>query len=246
MYYYIYDDFVQNKKHEKEVLKIENRLADLGVNGKVARLALFKRADELIFDEVKRGVKTVVVVGNDLTLCKVLDAVVESGVVFGIIPLGKADNNVAKMLGIPQGADACDVISKRRIEKIDVGKCNGYRFITGIYFPKLKAEMVINKSYILTPVPGGNVQIKNLAINNIVSADQVADPKDGLLEVVVDVAGRWGKGGGQTMVPFKRLAFESKDSLTVSFDGHQIRNTKFKIFLDRRKLKVIVGKERMF
>ena len=246
MYYYIYDDFVQNKKHEKEVLKIENRLADLGVAGKVARLALFKRADELILDEVKRGVKTVVLVGNDLTLCKVLDAVVESGVVFGIIPLGKSNNNVAKMLGIPEGVDACDVVSRRRIEKIDVGKCNGYRFVTGVAFSKLKAEMVLNKSYILTPISGGDVVVRNLAVGDVSSKEDVGDPNDGQLEAVVDVAGRWGKGGGQTKVPFKRLAFETKDPLTVSFDGNQIRNTKFKIFLDRKKLKVIVGKERMF
>jgi len=245
MYYYIYDDFVQDKKHEKELLKIENRLADLGVTGKVARLALFKRADELIFDEVKRGVKTVVVVGNDQTLCKVLDAVVESGVVFGIIPLGKS-NNVAKMFGIPEGAEACNVISKRLIEKIDVGKCNAYRFITGINFPKLKAEMVLDKSYILTPLPGGNVQVRNLAVGEVTPTDEIADPKSGKLEVLVDVAGRWGKGGGQSKVVFKRLAFETKDPITVSFDGHQIRNKKFKILLDRKKLKVIVGKDRMF
>ncbi|MFH1142158.1 MAG: diacylglycerol kinase family protein [Candidatus Uhrbacteria bacterium] len=245
MYYYIYDDFVQDKKHEKELLKIENRLADLGITGKVARLALFKRADELILDEVKHGVKTVVIVGNDQTLCKVLSAVVESGVVFGIIPLGKS-NNIAKMMGVPEGADACNVISKRLIEKIDVGKCNGYRFITGIPFPKLKAEMVIDQSYILTPVSGGNVVVRNLGVGEVITNKQVADPKDGQLEVLVDVAGRWGKKGGQSKVIFKRLAFETKDPITVSFDGHQIRNNKFKILLDRKKLKVIVGKDRMF
>ena len=226
-------------------MKIENRLADLDIAGKVARLALFKRADELIRDEVKRGVKTVVIVGNDLTLHKVLDAVVESGVVFGIIPLGKP-NNVAKMFGMPEGVEACDVLAKRLMEKIDIGKCNNYRFITGISFPKMKAEMVFDKSYILTPLPGGKVELKNLAIGEPASAEQVANPQDGLLEAKVDVAGRWGRTGGRSVVPFKRVAFETKEPLTVSFDGNQIRNTKFKIFLDRKKLKVVVGKERMF
>ena len=33
MYYYIYDEFVQDQKYEKELLRIENRLADLGLSG---------------------------------------------------------------------------------------------------------------------------------------------------------------------------------------------------------------------
>ncbi len=244
MYYYIYDDFVQDKKYEKELLKIENRLADLDVTGKIARLALFKQADELIHDEVKRGVKTVVVVGNDQTIHKVLDAVAETGVVFGMIPLG-SNNNVARMLGIPEGVEACDVVAKRLIDKIDMGKLNGRRFITGVAFPKISAEMVLDKSYILTPLAGGRVEIRNLAVGNVASRDQVANPKDGRLEAVVDVAGRWGKAG-KSVVSIKRIAFETKDPVTVKADGKQVRSNKFKIHLDKKKLKVIVGKDRMF
>ncbi|EKD32917.1 MAG: hypothetical protein ACD_76C00116G0003, partial [uncultured bacterium] len=48
MYYYVYDDFVQDKRFEKDLQKIENRLTDLGISGKIARLALFKHADELV------------------------------------------------------------------------------------------------------------------------------------------------------------------------------------------------------
>ncbi len=245
MYYYIYDDFVQDKKHEKELLKIENRLADLDIVGKIARLALFKQADELIRDEVKRGVKTVVVVGNDLTIHKVLDAVAETGVVFGLIPLGKP-NNVAKMFGLPEGVDACDVVAKRLIDKIDMGKLNKRRFITGVAFPKLKAEIVVDKSYIITPLPGGNLEVRNLAVGDVTSKDQVSNPKDGRLEAKVDVAGRWGAKGGKSVVSLRRMAFQTKDPVTVSFDGHQVRSTKFKIGMDAKKLKVIVGKDRMF
>ena len=52
MYFYIYDEFVQNKRFEKELLQIENRLTDLGIAGKVARLALFRDVEETVRDEL--------------------------------------------------------------------------------------------------------------------------------------------------------------------------------------------------
>ncbi len=249
MYYYIYDDFVQDKKHEKEILKIENRLADLDIAGKIARLALFKTADELIRDEVKRGVKTVVAVGNDNTVFKVLNAVVDSGVVFGLIPIGRP-GNIAKMFGIPDGNEACSLLANRRIERIDLGKINGNRFLTGVSLPKIKPEIVCDKSFILTPLFTGNIEVRNLAIGEVTGSTRVADPMDRKLEVVIDVGKTFSLSRkskhAKTVVTVKRFAFDTTEPVTVLADRQKIRGKKFRISLDARKLKVIVGKGRMF
>ncbi len=249
MYYYIYDDFVQDKRYEKDLMRIENRLADLDIAGKIARLALFKQADELIADEVKRGVKTVIAVGNDATVFKVLDAVVDSGVIFGVIPIG-SDNNVARMLGIPDGLAACDLLANRLTEKLDLGKINGYRFVTGVSFPKMKPEMVVDKSYIVTPTGPGHIQIRNLAIGDVKGNDEVADPRDGKLEMVVSVSGglklRRKNKFSSSVLSMKRLAFNTKEPVTVVADNRKVRGTKFRIQAEKAKLKVIVGKDRMF
>lgn len=230
-------------------MRIENRLADLDIAGKIARLALFKRADELIADEVKRGVKTVIVVGNDDTVFKVLDAVVESGVTFGVIPIG-TNNNVARMLGIPDGLAACDLLANRLTEKLDLGKVNGYRFVTGVSFPKISPEMVVDKSYIVTPTGPGNIQIRNLAVGEVRGTDEVADPRDGKLEMVVSVSGglrlRRKNKFPASVIAMKRLAFDTKEPITVVADNRKVRGTKFRIQTEPKKLRVIVGKDRMF
>ncbi len=72
MYLYIYDEDVQDKRFEREMAALENRLTDLGISGKVIRMALFRHAAENIRDEARRGATTVVVVGKDQTLTRVL------------------------------------------------------------------------------------------------------------------------------------------------------------------------------
>ena len=106
MYYYVYDEFVQDPKFERDLALIETRLTDLGIAGKIARLALFRDPKELIRDEIRKGAKTIVAVGNDITLRRVIDAVGDSGVVIGVVPVGKDGNILSSILGIAVGVDA--------------------------------------------------------------------------------------------------------------------------------------------
>jgi len=96
MYYYIYDNYLTDKKYEKELDKIKTRLLDLEIQGKHEKLTLLKSIDELVKDEIKRGATTVVAVGNDKTFLKLVDVIAQSGVTLGLIPVGKEDNNLAK------------------------------------------------------------------------------------------------------------------------------------------------------
>ncbi|HLD20417.1 MAG TPA: diacylglycerol kinase family protein, partial [Patescibacteria group bacterium] len=105
MYFYLLDTFLQNKKYEKEIARIETRITDLGIGGQVARLNILKDINELVHDAVKRGITTVVAIGDDYTIGKVVDVVARYDVVLGIIPLGE-QLAIAKILGIPQGEAA--------------------------------------------------------------------------------------------------------------------------------------------
>jgi len=250
MYYYVYDDFVQDKKYERDLSRIENRLADLGIAGKIARLALFKHAGELIIDEVRRGVKTVVAVGDDSTVYKVFQAVAESGATLAVIPFGR-ENNLARILGIPEGEAACDVIANRLTEKFDIGLINGERFLTGVRFNGINPEIVCDKSFIVTPTEPTAVEVRNLAVGNVASSDDVSDPQDGRLDLVVANKGKGGfwkrrKQAPATVLPLKRFAFDSKRDAVAEVDGRKIRDTRFRVRLDAKKIKVIVGKDRMF
>lgn len=245
MYCYLYDEFIQdNKRYERELLQIENRLTDLGIAGKISRLALFRNAEEMIRDEIDRGVKTVVVLGNDDTIRKLLDVISESDVVLGIIPIGPK-NELARLLGIPAGVAACDVLSARRIEQIDMGTINGRKFITGVHVPNFKAELMCNDGkYRIVPTSHADLHIDNLA--------EVTNPCDGILEANIQASVKTGWGPfarhrqTNSILPFRFLAIRSDKPIAAYADGEEMQGTRFDIGIEPMTLKVIIGKQRAF
>jgi diacylglycerol kinase family enzyme len=247
---YIYDDFIQDKRFEKDVLQIENRLTDLGIAGKIARLALFRDAEEMIRDELRRGATTVIAVGNDHTVRKVLDVVAEHNVTFGLIPVGEPDV-LARVLGLPQGVAGCDVLSARNVETIDIGMVNGRRFITGVSVPNFKAQLTCEGTFRITPKKAGNLEVCNIALGD--GSTAAANPRDGKLEAVLKVAvpsgwlGWFGrKRIGTSVVPTQFVAIRSDKPIMVYADGEQMEGTRFDISIEPLTLKVITGRGRLF
>lgn len=251
MYYYIYDEHTQDKRHEKDLLAIENRLTDLGISGKVARLALFRNAEEMIRDEIRRGVKTVVVVGNDPSIRKVINVVAETDVTFGIIPIG-FPNTIATLMGIPSGVEACDVLSARNVEKIDTGIVNGRRFIGGITMPSFAAEVTCDGQFRLTPQGTGKLEVRNLVVGDTWEQKDIGNPCDGKLEAVIEmeVESGWGflkrKRQTTSMIPFSTLAIRSEEPSTLFADGEEIVANRFDIDIDPCTLQIITGRGRLF
>lgn len=73
-------------------------------------------------------VNLVIVGGGDGTLNAVVDALVETKLPLGILPLGTA-NDLAKTLGIPKSIpEACKIIASGEVRHIDLGLVNGKHF----------------------------------------------------------------------------------------------------------------------
>ncbi|HBL39993.1 TPA: hypothetical protein DDZ10_05010 [Candidatus Uhrbacteria bacterium] len=250
MYYYIYDEFVSNKKYERELIAIENRLADLGIAGRVARLALFKHAEALIADELRRGqIETVVVVGNDQTVHKVSDAISGYDVALGLIPLG-TDNQFAKMLGIPLGVAAVDILSARNIEVIDVGRLNGQRFVTGVCFPRQIGTVICDNRFTMKTERAGVIEVRNLACEADPSGG-MGNPTDGLLETVIAVEPKSfffhrASSRKKSVVGSKEIEIDFPETVIATADGKKVESSHFSITVEPLALKVITGKERMF
>ena len=130
MHVYVYDDYINKKKHENVLANIETRITDLGLNGKIIRLGVMKNVATAIEGEIKRGAKTIVAVGSDKTVSKIINAMIGAkssdptggNIPLGIIPIDQKDNAIAQSLGIKSPDEACDTLSARRIEKLDVGQ----------------------------------------------------------------------------------------------------------------------------
>ncbi len=247
MYYYVYDEFVQDPKFERELSLIETRLTDLGISGKIARLALFRDASELIRDEVRKGAKTVVAVGNDATLQKVIDAVADSGVALALIPLGQ-QNRIADLLGVPSGVEACDVLSARMIQELDTGSVNGTRFLHEITIhASAPPTIVCDKSFKLMPGRSVDIEVRNLALpDDMVRA---ADPTDGRLEVVMRIPKRTWYGSKRlmaTVVPVEQAVITCDSPMILEADGQSFESKEFFLKAIPNQLRVVTGKSRKF
>ena len=49
-----------------------------------------------------------------------------------------------------------------------------------------------------------------------------------------------------SVIPFKKIAIKSKESLPVTTDGQKVLKTPVQVEIIPKKLKVIVGKDRLF
>jgi hypothetical protein len=80
MHVYIYDDYLNKGKYHKVINRIEIRLTDLGLNGKIIRLGDIKNIKGTIQNEIKLGAKTIIAVGNNQTVNKIIGALVDADI----------------------------------------------------------------------------------------------------------------------------------------------------------------------
>ena len=251
MYLYLYDPLLNNKRYGGLLAKIETRLTDLGVGGKIFRLSPLRDTNQLLTDEVKNGVQTVIVVGNDKSFAEVINVAAKLDVTLGIIPVGP-DNKIAKTLGVSSPEEACNIIAARIVEKVDLGKANGIYFLSSISVASGNLTIDCENKFRLTPQTEDQISICNLKpMLTTVGPGGHFNPKDGWLEIIIEpatVKGFFKRQivGQGSVVPFKELAIHSRESLPVTTDGKKVLKTPVEIKIVPKKLKVIVGKDRLF
>ncbi|MFH1668094.1 MAG: diacylglycerol kinase family protein [Candidatus Komeilibacteria bacterium] len=246
-YLYIYDNFLSEKKYQSSLYKIENRLVDLGIKGKVVRLNVLKNMAEVVEDGIKDGVKTVVVIGDDVSFSKIINVIAKKDVVLGIIPINNK-SKFAKIFGIPPAHQACEILAQRIIKEIDLGMVGHYYFIDSATIINEETTVKFG-NYNASPSAKQNiVSFNNLNVMSELNIDNKFNPTDGRLELVIqntDVL--LSKNKNTTILPFTKVSVECKQpGAFIVVD----RVTKLKppttVQVAPNKLKVIVGAQRMF
>jgi diacylglycerol kinase family enzyme len=246
MYYYIYDAYLADKKYQQTLAKIETRLTDLGISGKINRLSFSKNIGQILKEEVKRGLKTIVVVGNDKTLGNILNLLPDISIPLGIIPIGN-DNAIANTLGIFDSESACEILASRIVERVDVGMINNYYFLTALSIENQGVILNCENSYFVEITDTNHIiEIINLDTKGVCS------PIDGQLDTYLKQKQQ--KLWRQQIVStshFKQqnlnIASATDQSVSVTIhDEQRIIKTPATITLLPKKLRLIVGKNRSF
>lgn len=254
MYVYFYDNFLRERRYQPTVRAMETRLTDLGISGKILRLQPLTNTGEMIEDEVRRGAKTIVIVGNDATLGQVLSRAAGVSAIFGMIPFGE-ENAIAETLGIPVGLEACKVLSRRRKILLDIGFSNHRWFISQLFIPPHPIIVNYDGEFRVSSERG----TMELTVCNLLPFSWTegrttkripVNPEDGRLEAILRPLLKHGlfrdRYGDPSIFPFREMTVMSKTPFVVEADGNRSRETRLTIRLAKEKVEMIVGKERKF
>jgi len=223
---------------------MEIRLTDLGLNGKIIRLSGIKNIKGTIQNEVKLGAKTIIAVGNNQTVNKIIGAIIDTDIysdfqkktLLGIIPIGD-DNSIATSFGIKNEEEACNILLARRVEKIDLGLAGKHYFLNQASIPSLGTILEID-DYSLEIMDRGEVKIINLLSDPKETIK--SNPHDGLLDIVINTRKK-----DYTFLAVPKLKIDNpKEKLVI--DGVLELKTPTNIEIMKDKVNVIVGKNRLF
>lgn len=247
MYYYIYDNYLNEVKYKNAIFKIESRLTDLGINGKITRLSVLTTLQKNINEELNKDIKTIVVVGNDKTLIQVINLIPNLEKTIGYLPVTN-NSPIAKIMGIPLFEDACNTLSMRIIKKIDLGKINNlYYFLTDLEMSGDNLNIICDNNYFIN-VEGKNnfIIISNFAFDN---DNKKFYGNDGLMKLTIKhIEKKLFKPAKETFSKFKakKININSDKSLPILIvDEKKIIKTPIEIKILEKKLNLIVGKNRM-
>ncbi|PIT94551.1 hypothetical protein COT98_03100 [Candidatus Falkowbacteria bacterium CG10_big_fil_rev_8_21_14_0_10_39_9] len=237
---FIYDDFL--KKHTKTVNNTEILLHKLNLNGKIVYLESIRNINDLIRDEVNNGAKTIIAVGNNKTINKVLNGMMSGdnqNIALGIIPIGN-NNSIAQTCGIRNEKEACEILLARRIEKIDIGYANKIHFIANA---KIKAKGAIIKidDFSIDQTENGEIIIINLPDKKCSTQNILANPQDGQLNLLIN---NGGKKYGLLSVQTMELENDREEKLIL--DESVAIDTPAQIGIGDHQISLIVGKKREF
>lgn len=255
-YLYLYDSYLKERPFQSIVSIIETRLGDFEIVGKIVRLSTFTNPRVLVEDEIRHGVKNVVIVGNDDTLARILTRAADLEVTFSFLPIGQKKNYLAKILGIPLNEKSVEVLAARKVEKIDYGIINRNRFfLSYLYIPGARVKIACDKSFTVSPGRDKfEIAVANLLPPPFESDKFALQPQDGQMEIYFQPAERGllsklvkGRESKVTsMFPFHHLLITSDKIITVLADGKETQEVAVEIDVAKKKLKMVVGKGRQF
>lgn len=250
MFFYLYDSFVLDKKYTPILDRIEGRIIELGINGRVEKLTALRNIKEIIEQGIKTGAHTIVVVGNDHTFLRALQVVAQHNCALGYLPIG--ENTLGSVFGINDPIEGCNTLSRRITKQLPLGKVNQTYFLTEATgeFPA-GTHLRCNEQWnLITKTEATHCSIANLGNLNT-TATHYDIPDQAQLQVTLQPQGpastwlRKAKPLHPTTVSVNKVTIDHPEqAVAVRLDNTTIIKSPVTLSVKPKAIKIIVGKQR--
>lgn len=243
---YVYDDFLNKSRYNRAINRIEIRLTDLGLNGKIIRLGSIKNINSLIQQEVRNGAKNIIAVGNNETANKVASALVDDklneifykDILFSIIPVGD-NQSIANALGIEKEEKACNIILARRVETINIGKVSKHYFLNKAEISNDLININFKNDFKVEVPKNSKTTIYNLNDNIAFKQNNLFNINKDNLKIIIN-----DKSNSFSFFASEYIKISGNSNILL--DNYKTTTLPNEIEILTNKLKVIVGKNRLF
>ncbi len=252
MYHYFFDSSLHHKRFHQDVARIETRITDLGIKGRLTRLTPLHDLRETMEESLAQGTHTFVAVGNDHLLSRIASVLRNHrDCTLGMIPTGVGPFLISHTLGIPEGITACDTLAARRLEAFDAGVMNNSElFISAIEMHNILCSIECNTTYYLTPLTASHTTIQNLI--SFQYPDHCDNPADGQFSIYIHPKAPpswWRRGSAEhlTHCTAKKITVTPLNGeSTATVDGFKIIRLPFTAEILQHHFTFIVGKTRLY
>lgn len=164
MYYYVINPVAGGGAVNAIQDKLRQRLAELGIDGEIAKTAGPGDATKMVRDAIERGFNTVVAVGGDGTLHEVINGITRDNVAVGVIPIGRG-NLIASSLGIESWKEATEILAARRLTAYGLIAAGKRYFVSSITLG-FEAEMSESDQNASNTSPKATLRTRIRALRN--------------------------------------------------------------------------------
>ena len=276
MFFYVYDKLVGSKKNTKKFGQMQTKLNELGILNDKSEVSNINTIANAVDNALISGrYPNIIAVGDDATAHNTINAILKSNVgdkktVFGMIPFGPS--YIAGTLGMSHDIEkACLAISRRKLEKIDVGYTNeGTCFINslnitckslGSSLEKFKnvfsqqkrrpaVSIKVRDFTVTTSAPhiaicNSSAGWEKILKDSGIAADKVS-PQDGFLDLIAHNETSEPNQEDTSFITAQKIEITSQDKITMSADYTRKIQPPVKVGVSKQLMKVIVGRERKF
>ena len=226
MYSYLYSEKLSHSSVHRAVAAIETRLHDLDIAGNICRLTPTKNLREVIQQELHRGVKTIVAVGEDSFVERVVTvlATYRNNAILGIIPAASGTHDIAQSLSIPFGVDACNILSYRMVRTLRLGKVNNRFFLSSVECSGM-LSVSCNGAFTVTATPPNKmlrVRVTNNPYEELRSATSVPPLKLWVNPTRSSRLSLTAKDPQESFFLSQSFSVNAEDRLSITIDDHGV------------------------